>query len=56
MGSYSPQETQPAQGVKSGMQLAIMCEESNAGKHSGPNTTAGTGNIPHYVGLRSGLL
>jgi len=35
---------------------AITCEESNAGKHSGPNIITRTGNLPHYFGLRPGLV
>lgn len=38
------------------VEKAITCEESNAGKRSGPNINTGTGNFPHYFALRPSLV
>lgn len=42
--------------VRSLVKKAIMCEESNAGKHSGPNLITGTGKFHHYFVLSPGLV
>lgn len=56
MGLYFVQKLQPTQeAVRNAAKKAIMCEESNTGKHSSPNIITGAGNFPPYFVLKPSL-
>lgn len=56
MGLYFVQKLQPTQeAVRNVAKKAIMCEESNTGKHSSPNIITGAGNFPRYFVLKPSL-
>lgn len=56
MSLYFVQKLQPTwEAVRNVAKKAIMCEESNTGKHSSPNIITGAGNFPRYFVLKPSL-